>query len=97
MPKRVPLQGIIVTRNGRQVQPPVGKVFDFTAEEIETLKLRNPKALRTPVNEGENKDVEAKETDLVGNKPPVKAEPAKGAAATQVAKPTTKADTKGDL
>lgn len=45
MPKRVPTQGVIVYRDGKQMRVPLGKAFDFTAEELEQITAVNPKAL----------------------------------------------------
>lgn len=51
MAKRVPLQTIIVYRDGKQCVPRIGDPFDFTKEEIEQIKSVAPDALRNPVNE----------------------------------------------
>lgn len=45
MPKRVPVQGILVRRDGKLVRPKLGVPFDFTAEELEDIKNANPDAV----------------------------------------------------
>lgn len=47
MPKRVPTQGILVQRNGKNFRPPIGQPFDFTPEELEDIKKANPHAVTT--------------------------------------------------
>ena len=96
MAKRVPLVGVILTRNGRQVMPPVGKVFDFTDDELQRIKSLNPKALRTVVNEGEDADVEATEGDLVANKPAQKPADKAPAATAKIGTPTKDAAKKAE-
>ena len=64
MPIRIPMQTILVTRDGERVVPPIGKPFDFTAKEIEEINAVNPRAIRKPVQE-----VEAP----VAEQPPAKA------------------------
>lgn len=45
MPKRVPLQSIVVQRDGANTCPPIGHPFEFTAAEIEQIEAINPAAL----------------------------------------------------
>lgn len=47
MPKRIPVESVIVNRDGKRFRPPIGKLFDFTAEELADIKLVNPGAVRT--------------------------------------------------
>lgn len=51
MPKRKVLQTVILHRTTGRVTPTVGEIFDFTAEEVETLNRLNPEALGRPVQE----------------------------------------------
>lgn len=48
---RVPLQSIVVVRNGKQVTPELGKPFGFTAQEVDEIEALNPAAIREPVVE----------------------------------------------
>lgn len=49
MPKRVPLQSIVVQRdvNGTRTNftPPIGEAFEFSADEIKFLEKHNPQAI----------------------------------------------------
>lgn len=51
MPKRIPVQTVIVNRDGKQIAAPIGKPFDFTNEELADIKAVNPDAVRIAVNE----------------------------------------------
>lgn len=51
MPIRIPTQSVIVQRNGSNYVPPVGKPFNFTADEVAEVNALAPDALRKPVNE----------------------------------------------
>jgi hypothetical protein len=51
MPKRVPLQTIVVHREGKRVVPALGEAFDFTAEEVEDINRVNPDAFRKVIIE----------------------------------------------
>lgn len=51
MPKRVPVQTIVVTRDGKRVTPKIGDAFDFTAEELDDINRVNPDAVRKVVIE----------------------------------------------
>lgn len=61
MPKRIPVVAIGVTRNGVTVYPTVGKVFDFTAEEVAEInaleKASKVQHIRKPINEGGEEDL----------------------------------------
>jgi hypothetical protein len=48
----VPLQTIVLYRNGGQVIPPIGVAFEFSDKEVKEIGLSSPLALREPVNEG---------------------------------------------
>lgn len=50
MPKRIPLQTVVLWRDGAQVVPPLNRAFDFTKEELETLEKMNPAAIGKIVN-----------------------------------------------
>lgn len=43
--KRVPLQSVVVMRDGQSVVPPIGQVFEFTADEVAQLERMNPDAI----------------------------------------------------
>jgi len=43
--KRVPQQSVVVYRDGKQVVPPIGVVFDFTADEVAEIERMNPAAI----------------------------------------------------
>lgn len=45
MPKRIVNDLVILYREGKQIVPEVGKEFDFTAEELNSVTKSNPKAL----------------------------------------------------
>lgn len=51
MPKRVPTASVIVIRDGKRVNPPLNKGFNFTDAEIEQINGIMPGALRKPINE----------------------------------------------
>lgn len=42
---------ITVVRDGKRVTPEVGKTFDFTAEEVESMNATLPGGIRKPINE----------------------------------------------
>lgn len=54
----VPLQTVVVHRNGKSVRPEIGKPFKFTEDEIADVrkveKEHNMVILRSPVNEAGN-------------------------------------------
>lgn len=60
MPKRVPVQTIIVNREGKNIRPPIGKPFDFTPEELDDIMRVNPAAVTKIENVEINDDSEAK-------------------------------------
>jgi len=51
MPIRIPTKTIILQRNGKNFSPPVGKPFQFTAEELKEIDALNKTVLRKPINE----------------------------------------------
>ena len=51
MTKKVPTVQVVVHRDGQLVRPEVGKVFDFTADEIKEIESLRKNSLRDPVNE----------------------------------------------
>ena len=51
MPIRVPTKTVIVQRNGQNFAPPVGKSFNFTAEEVAELEAFGDDFIRKPLNE----------------------------------------------
>lgn len=59
MPKRKVVQTVILYRNGERVKPPIGKIFDFTAEEVAQLAQVAPDALARPIVELDVENAEA--------------------------------------
>lgn len=45
MPKRSPVNTVVVHRDGKRVVPPIGKPFDFTADEIADFERILPGSL----------------------------------------------------
>jgi hypothetical protein len=45
MPKRIVKKPIVVYRDGKQVVPEVGTVFDFTEAELKDINKLQPKAI----------------------------------------------------
>lgn len=45
MPKRSPVNTVVVMRDGKRVVPPIGKPFDFTAEEVADFERILPGSL----------------------------------------------------
>jgi hypothetical protein len=39
----VPLTGTVVVRDGKRIRPVIGKAFDYTADEIESLRAAGAK------------------------------------------------------
>ncbi|MCB1865168.1 MAG: hypothetical protein KDG50_07030 [Chromatiales bacterium] len=78
MPKMVPLQSVVLFREGKRVRPQIGKVFNFTADEIEELTEASPECLRKPIAETDG-DQAADAKEAAVGKAPTK-EPAKSAA-----------------
>lgn len=72
MPKRKVLQTIILQRKDndsgqpRQVVPPIGRPFDFTAEELKSIEAINPDAIAKIVATDETKsdEITLSQTDL---------------------------------
>lgn len=48
---RVPVQSVVVVRNGSFVTPALDKPFGFTEQEIADIEASNPAAIREPVVE----------------------------------------------
>lgn len=42
---RVPMQSVVVHRDGKAVVPAIGQVFEFTADEVADIERMNPDAL----------------------------------------------------
>lgn len=49
MPNRVPLQSVVVQRDGNNVVPPIGAVFEFTDQEVADIESANPDALSATI------------------------------------------------
>lgn len=50
MPNRVPLQSVVVQRDGNNVVPPIGAVFEFTDKEVAEIEASNPDALSATIS-----------------------------------------------
>lgn len=50
MPNRVPLQSVVVQRDGSNVVPPIGAVFEFTDKEVAEIETSNPDALSATIS-----------------------------------------------
>lgn len=72
MPKRVPVQTIILHRDGKQFSPEIGKAFDFTADELADIVSVNPEAVRKPVIEDDSAAEKAEKTDASTKTPAAK-------------------------
>lgn len=68
MPKRLVKKGVTVVRDGKRVRPEVGKLFDFTSEEIASLKEADAAALGKG-NEGDTEDGTVTEASTSKGKP----------------------------
>jgi hypothetical protein len=55
--KKVVLKRVIVGRDSKRLEPPIGKAFEFTDEELENIERVNPTALRDAVNEDDEADI----------------------------------------
>jgi hypothetical protein len=53
MAEMVVLHRVVVVRDGKRVEPKIGEPFDFTEEEMETLREAEPAPVREVVREGE--------------------------------------------
>jgi len=51
MATRVPLQAVVVLRDGKFVTTPLNEPFEFTDGELEDIAKLNPNAVREPLNE----------------------------------------------
>lgn len=51
MAERIVNSPILVVRDGKQVEPVIGKSFDFTESEIKEIEKLNPSAFSKPVVE----------------------------------------------
>lgn len=69
MPKRIPVQGVIVQRDGKSIMPPLNKPFEFTDAEIAEIGDINPKAIKRV-------EVAADDTDYVAVKDKTPPQPA---------------------
>lgn len=64
MPEMIPMATVRVHRDGKNITPPIGKPFNFTKEEVASVKAHNFFALRMPQNES----VAMTETELLTGK-----------------------------
>jgi len=48
----IPVQGVVVHRDGKSFSPEIGKPFEFSDDEANDIAAMNPGAVRSPVNEG---------------------------------------------
>lgn len=56
---RIPLQSIVIQRDGKNVIPEVGKAFDFTEQELRDIAAVAPNAVRLPINEAASAEAAA--------------------------------------
>lgn len=75
----IPVQGVVVHRNGKSISPPLNEPFEFTDGEADDIGKMNPNAVRAPINEG-------------GDEAPAKA-PAPAAAGKKAAAPAPSVST----
>lgn len=92
MAKRVPVQTIIVYRDGKRVAPPIGKPYDFTADEIKSINDRNPDASRKVTDESKPAEDGDDETALQEAEAAAADKAAKAAAAKKGTKPSVDDD-----
>lgn len=64
MPTLIPHYTIRVHRDGKNIEVPRGRPFEFTKEEVDTIYAHDKSALRKPVNETGGVVVARNETDL---------------------------------
>lgn len=86
MPKRVPVQTIVVHREGKRITPKIGEAFDFTAEELADLNRVNPDCIRKVVIEDKELEDEFESDEKAAEKAaaaPKGATTAKAAAAAK--------------
>lgn len=94
MAKRIPVQTVIVVRDGKRVSPPIGKPFDFTKEELSNINDRNPDAIRKLTDESvQQNDGDDGDDDLDARQ---EAEAAAAEKAAQAAKTGGKGANKSD-
>ena len=56
----VTMKGAVVIRDSKRVRPQIGKAFDYSEDEIETLNTATPGTLREPITaETEPADADA--------------------------------------
>lgn len=89
MPTRIPVQTVIVHRDGKNIAAPIGKPFSFTDTELSDINKVNPGAVRHVVNEApveaEVVKIAAKtEGKYASAKSPAKGETAKSDAAGEL-------------
>lgn len=65
MPKRLVKQTVMLRREGREVIPQIGKIFDFTDAELKSITRINPSAITTPPAKVEE-DTSASTTKTAG-------------------------------
>lgn len=51
MAERIVNSPVLVVRDGKQVEPVIGKPYDFTEAEIKEIEKLNPSAISKPVVE----------------------------------------------
>lgn len=70
MPKRIVEQRVVLHRDGKHVRPEIGKLFDFTQEELDEINNVNPRAVRRPIVEDDTATLDpvipTKETAATG-------------------------------
>lgn len=95
MAKRTPLQSVIVIRDGKRVIPPIGKPFDFSADEIKQLDQASPGLLSKQATVDLSEDgkvVGEGDNDLTETEGGGKTDAVVDAATTQTSREAVKAD-----
>lgn len=90
MPKKVPLVSIGVSRDGVTVNPPVGKAFDFTVDELRDLDKMSSTTLVDYYRDTLNED--ATQNSAAGD-----SRAAQAALISTLIKDTSNMDTNGNL
>lgn len=58
--KMMVLESVVVYRDGKRVRPKIGEAFSFNQGEIDEITEARPQAIRSPVNESDEIEADAK-------------------------------------
>jgi hypothetical protein len=96
MPEMMVIGGVVLGRGDERIEPPIGKPFDFTADEIDTLLKDSPPPIRALKDESEGNPEAGKSP--VAKKAEVTSPPKPSVAAgNPLAKKAGKAEDDGEL